>query len=34
MLIGETRLSLRSVDLEMEFALKLRELYQGRLPKA
>lgn len=33
MLIGETRLSLRSVDLEMEFALKLRELYQGRLPK-
>ena len=34
MLIGETRLSLRSVDLEMEFALKLRELYQERLPKA
>jgi hypothetical protein len=34
MLIGETRLSLRSVDLEMEFALKLRELYQARLPKA
>lgn len=34
MLIGETRLSLRSVDLEMEFALKLRELYQGRLPRA
>jgi Protein of unknown function (DUF2721) len=34
MLIGETRLSLRSVDLEMEFALKLRELYQSRLPKA
>jgi len=33
MLIGETRLSLRSVDLEMEFALKLRELYQSRLPK-
>jgi hypothetical protein len=33
MLIGETRLSLRSVDLEMEFALKLRELYQARLPK-
>ena len=33
MLIGETRLSLRSVDLEMEFALKLRELYQGRLPR-
>lgn len=30
MLIGETRLSLRSVDLEMEFALKLRELYQSR----
>jgi uncharacterized protein DUF2721 len=34
MLIGETRLSLRSVDLEMEFALKLRQLYQARLPKA
>jgi hypothetical protein len=34
MLIGETRLSLRSVDLEMEFALKLRELYNGRLPKS
>ena len=33
MLIGETRLSLRSVDLEMEFALKLRELYQARLRK-
>jgi hypothetical protein len=33
MLIGETRLSLRSVDLEMEFTLKLRELYQTRLPK-
>ena len=33
MLIGETRLSLRSVDLEMEFALKLRERYQSRLPK-
>ena len=33
MLIGETRLSLRSVDLEMEFAHKLRELYQGRLPR-
>ena len=33
MLIGETRLSLRSVDLEMEFALKLRELYGARLPK-
>ena len=33
MLIGETRLSLRSVDLEMEFALKLRELYQSRLRK-
>jgi hypothetical protein len=30
MLIGETRLSLRSVDFEMEFALKLRELYQAR----
>src|SRR5207247_1545304 len=34
MLMGGTRLSLRSVDLEMEFALKLRELYQARLPKA
>jgi uncharacterized protein DUF2721 len=33
MLIGETRLSLRSVDLEMEFALKLREMYQSRLRK-
>jgi len=32
MLIGETRLSLRSVDLEMAFALKLREMYQGRMP--
>jgi hypothetical protein len=34
MLIGETRLSLRSVDLEMDFAQKLRELYESRLPKA
>jgi hypothetical protein len=30
MLISETRLSLRSVDLEMEFVLKLRDRYQGR----
>jgi len=30
MLIREARLSLRSVDLEMELALKLRELYQAR----
>jgi hypothetical protein len=33
MLIGEARLSLRSVDLEMEFAVKLREMYQSRLRK-
>lgn len=28
--IGETRLALRSVDLEMEFVLKLRGMYQDR----
>jgi hypothetical protein len=28
--IGETRLALRSVDLEMEFVLRLRGLYQER----
>jgi hypothetical protein len=28
--IGETRLALRSVDLEMEFVLRLRGLYQAR----
>ena len=28
--IGETRLALRSVDLEMAFALRLRGLYQER----
>ncbi len=28
--IGETRLALRSVDLEMEFVLRLRGMYQGR----
>ena len=28
--IGETRLALRSVDLEMEFVLKLRGMYQAR----
>jgi Flp pilus assembly protein TadB len=28
--IGETRLALRSVDLEMEFALRLRGMYQAR----
>jgi hypothetical protein len=30
LLINETRLALRSVDLEMEFALKLRGMYQAR----
>ena len=30
--IGETRLALRSVDLEMEFVLKLRGMYQARHP--
>jgi hypothetical protein len=29
MLISETRLSLRSVDLEMEFVLSLRERYKA-----
>jgi len=28
--IGETRLALRSVDMEMEFVLRLRRLYQER----
>jgi uncharacterized protein DUF2721 len=28
--IGETRLALRSVDLEMEYVLRLRQLYQAR----
>jgi hypothetical protein len=30
LLINETRLALRSVDLEMEFALRLRGMYQAR----
>jgi hypothetical protein len=30
MLISETRLSLRSVDREMQFVLRLRELYESR----
>jgi Protein of unknown function (DUF2721) len=30
LLINETRLALRSVDLEMEFALRLRTMYQER----
>ena len=30
LLINETRLALRSVDLEMEFALRLRAMYQAR----
>jgi hypothetical protein len=28
--IGETRLALRSVDLEMEYVLRLRQMYQAR----
>jgi Protein of unknown function (DUF2721) len=34
LLIGETRLALRSVDAEMEFALRLRELYEQQRAKA
>ena len=30
MLIAETRLALRSVDLEMEFVERLRETYRAR----
>jgi threonine/homoserine/homoserine lactone efflux protein len=33
MFIGETRLALRSVDLEMEFVLRLRGMYQARLSR-
>ena len=32
LLIGETRLALRSVDMEMEHVLRLRALYQKRHP--
>jgi hypothetical protein len=30
LLLGETRLALRSVDLEMEFVIRLKEMYASK----